>query len=79
MPTLVEYHSLHVVGAVGLFLVPFLLLLAVRSHVQDLVAVRSAITIFQVFYDVVGFSSSTTSPPSVDAPELNLPGFIGEG
>ena len=77
MPTLVEYHSLHVVGAVGLFLVPFLLLLAVRSHVQDLVAVRSAITIFQAFYEVVGLASSTNSSPYIDDPEMKLPGFIG--
>ena len=57
---------------------PFLIVLAVRAHVQDLVAVRSAITIFQAFYDVVGLASSTPSSPYVDDPELNLPGFIGE-
>ena len=70
MPILVEYHSLHAVGMVGLFLVPFLLVLVVRAHVQDLVAVRSAITIFQAFYDVVKLASSTTSSPSIDDTDL---------
>ena len=46
---------------------------------RDLVAVLPEIFIFRAFADIVGISSSTTSATSVDDPELNLLGFIGEG
>ena len=46
---------------------------------RDLVAAQPEISIFQAFSDIVGISSSTTSATSVDDPELNLLGFIGEG
>ena len=75
-PTLVEVHSLHGVGTGGLFLGSFLLDLAVRPHVRNLVDMQPEIAIFQAFYDVVGFASSTTSATFVYDPELRLLDFI---
>ena len=50
--------------------------LARRAHLQDLLPVRTEIAIFQAFYDVVGFASSTTSATFVYDPELRLLDFI---
>ena len=53
-----------------------LIFIAVRTHVQDLVAVRPEIAIFQAFYAVVGLASSTTSVAYVNDPELKFLEFI---
>ena len=55
---------------------PLLFVLTVRDHIQDLVAVRPEISIFQEFANVVGPSSSTTDYPFVDDPDLDSLEFI---
>ena len=60
----------------GLLLVPLLFVLTVRAHIQDLVAVRPEISIFQEFANVVGPYSSTTDYPFVDDPDLDSLEFI---
>ena len=57
----------------------FFLVLTVRAHIQDLVAMQPEISIFQLFSDIFGLVSSTTSYPFVDDPDLELTAFIGEG
>ena len=55
----------------------FLLVLAVRGHVQDLVALRLVISIFKEFSDVFRLASSTTYAPFVDDPKSKFLDFIG--
>ena len=50
----------------------FLLVLAVRGHVQDLVALQLVISIFKEFSDVLRLASSTTPSPSVEFYQLKL-------